>query len=138
MYKVDYERGGFVMLPGKDHRGEVTVQVILTTSLMLVPLGLSVTAIGVAGPWYAAVSLIMSLWMAWNALKLYLKRDGAQARKVFFSTLAYLPVVLGVMVLDRGPSIPSPQLYETMNPLPDRVQPADDFGSNGPMEQSDG
>ena len=39
MYKVDYERGGFMMLPVKDQRGEVTVQVILTTSLMLIPLG---------------------------------------------------------------------------------------------------
>jgi len=118
MYKTDYERGGFAMLPVKDQRGEVTVQVILTTSLMLLPLGLTITAVGIAGWWYAAVALAMGFWMAWNALKLYLNRNRDQARRVFFSTLAYLPVVLGVMVLDRGPSVPSPELYEAMNPFP--------------------
>lgn len=130
MYKVDYERGGFMMLPVKDQRGEVTVQVILTTSLMLIPLGLTITAIGVAGWWYAAVALAMGLWMAWNALKLYLDRNRDRARKVFFSTLAYLPVVLGVMVLDRGPSTPSPELYEAMNPFPQTALPTDDSMKN--------
>ena len=135
MYKVDYERGGFAMLPVKDRRGEVTVQVILTTSLMLLPLGLSITAIGVAGVWYAVVSVIMGAWMAWNALKLYLNRNREQARKVFFSTLAYLPVVLGVMVLDRGPSIPSPEIFESMNPLPKTTQPSDDSTMNEPTSE---
>jgi protoheme IX farnesyltransferase len=130
MYKADYERGGFAMLPVKDHRGEVTVQVILTTSLMLLPLGLSITAIGVAGMWYAAVSVLMGIWMTWNALKLYLNRNRDQARKVFFSSLAYLPIVLGVMVLDRGPSVPSPELYEAMNPLPDTALNAEDSTKN--------
>ena len=136
MYKVDYERGGFAMLPVKDTRGEVTVQVILTTSLMLLPLGLTITAIGVAGWWYAGVSVLMGLWMAWNALKLYLNRNRDQARRVFFSTLAYLPVVLGVMVLDRGPSVPSPELYEAMNPYPVTERPVVDPFMNEPTSES--
>ena len=81
--------------------------------------------------------MVMGLWMAWNALKLYLDRNRDQARRVFFSTLAYLPVVLGVMVLDRGPSVPSPELYEAMNPYPVTERPVVDPFKNETTSESD-
>ena len=50
MAKDDYERGGFAMLPVVDERGEITAQVILVTSPILVPLGLMPPRSGSAAP----------------------------------------------------------------------------------------
>ena len=108
MYRADYERGGFAMLPVVDERGEVTTQVILITSLILMPLGLSATAIGISGLVSGIVAVGLGGLMSVLALKLYISRSDQAARKVFFGSLAYLPIVLGGMVIDRGPSASSP------------------------------
>jgi protoheme IX farnesyltransferase len=103
MYRDDYKRGGFAMLPVVDARGEITVQVILLTSLILLPIGLIATLIGLAGWVSAIVSVVFAGGMSALSFVLYLKRTRVAARRVFFSSIIYLPVVLGVMVLDRGP-----------------------------------
>lgn len=103
LYRDDYERGGFKMLPVVDRRGEITVQVILVTSLTLIPIGIGATLLGVAGWVSAGTAIILGLMMSWLALKLYMQRTRVAARRVFLSSLAYLPVMLGVMVLDAGP-----------------------------------
>ena len=108
MYRDDYERGGFAMLPVVDERGEITTQVILITSLILMPLGLSATAIGISGLVSGIVAVGLGGLMSVLALKLYISRSEKAARKVFFGSLAYLPIVLGVMVIDRGPTSSSP------------------------------
>ena len=102
MYRADYERGGFAMLPVVDERGEVTTQVILITSLILMPLGLSATALGISGLISGVVAVCLGGLMSWLSLMLYIRRTDQAARKVFFGSLAYLPIVLGVMVIDRG------------------------------------
>ena len=109
MYKDDYERGGFAMLPVVDERGEITAQVILVTSLILVPLGLSATALGISGLLSGLVAIILGIMMSVLALGLYRSRTVQSARRVFFGSLAYLPIVLGAMVVDRGSIAESPQ-----------------------------
>ncbi len=103
MYRDDYERGGFRMLPALDRHGEVTSLVVLAGSLLLVPLGLMAVRLGLAGWWYAIASLPLALWMAWPSWRLWRSRSLEDARRVFFSSLAYLPLLLLAMVLDRGP-----------------------------------
>ena len=109
MYRDDYERGGFAMLPVVDERGEITAQVILVTSLILVPLGLSATALGISGLMSGLVSITLGIMMSVLALGLYRRRTVQSARRVFFGSLAYLPIVLGAMVIDRGSIVESPQ-----------------------------
>lgn len=113
MYRDDYARGGFAMLPVIDERGEITVQVILVTSLILIPLGLAVTMIGIAG-WISAVtSVLLGGLMVVLAFALYMKRNRVAARRVFFASLAYLPIMLGIMVLDKGSILSSPPQSNT-------------------------
>lgn len=102
LYRADYEAGGFAMLPSRDPDGTVTAQACLLSSLALVPVGLLGTIVGLAGIAYAAVALAAGLWMAWLALGFVRQRSDARARRLFLASLAYLPVVLGAMVLDRG------------------------------------
>ena len=103
MYREDYARGGHQMLPVKDDRGEITAQVVVLTTLPLIPLGLSATALGLAGYWSAAVSLVAGLAFLWLSVAFFRARDDRSARRVFLASITYLPVVLAAMTLDRGP-----------------------------------
>ncbi len=103
MYREDYARGGHAMLPVRDTTGELTAQVVLLTTLPLIPLGLSATLLGLAGIWSAVVSLLAGLGFVALSIEFYRKRDDASARRVFLGSITYLPVVLLAMTLDRGP-----------------------------------
>jgi protoheme IX farnesyltransferase len=106
MYREDYERGGFRMLPAVDREGAVTSLVVLAGSLLLVPLGLLGVRLGLAGWWYGGASVLLAAWMIWRSVELWLDRSVERARRVFLASLAYLPLLLGAMVLDRGPVSP--------------------------------
>ena len=110
MYREDYARGGFKMLPAVDPSGQVTAQTMVLTSLILVPLALLVTVYGVAGWWFAIVSIILGCWMVFESFRFLHLRTDASARRVFFTSITYLPMLLFVLVLDRGSVSPSAAL----------------------------
>jgi len=103
MYREDYARGGLKMLPVVDPEGHITFPVTVVFAFLHLPLGLLVTLLGVAGPWFALGSLALGLWWAWLGLRLYRSHSDRDARRVFLASLAYLPLALILMVADRGP-----------------------------------
>ncbi len=102
MYREDYRRGGFAMLSVKDPSGQVTAQTMVLTSLILVPIALAGVLYGLSGWWYAAAAVVLGVWMTVVSLGFLFKRTDASARRVFFVSITYLPVLLIIMVLDRG------------------------------------
>jgi protoheme IX farnesyltransferase len=104
LYREDYARGGYAMLPVVDRNGQVTCQVIVLTSLLLVPLALVATLLDVAGFVYAIGSVLLGVWLLALSLRLYVSRTDANARRVFLASIAYLPVLLCLLVIDRGPA----------------------------------
>lgn len=104
MYRSDYARGGFCMLPVADQRGRVTCLMILLYTLALLPLGLAGTMIGLAGWTFAIGATVLGLGFFWLGVQLYLDRSEARARRVFLGSLAYLPLLLVLMLADRGPA----------------------------------
>jgi protoheme IX farnesyltransferase len=103
MYREDYARGGHEMLPVRDHDGEITAQVVLLTTLPLVPMAMSATALGLVGPVSAVVCAVCGIGFAWFAWGFFRARDDRSARRLFLASITYLPVVLAVMTIDRGP-----------------------------------
>lgn len=103
MYREDYARGGFMMLPQVDPNGRITAQVIVVTSLLLLPLGIVSTMIGIAGWLLAAGSIVLALWMVMLGVRFLQYRTDANARKVFLASIVYLPLLLILFVIDRGP-----------------------------------
>jgi protoheme IX farnesyltransferase len=103
LYRDDYARGGFVMLPVVDRTGRLTGQVVVLTSLCLVPLGLAATLAGLSGGVYAAGSVLLGLWILNFGARLYAQRTEASARRLFLASIVYLPLLLCLMVADRGP-----------------------------------
>ncbi len=101
LYRTDYAKAGLPMLPVMETDGKRTFRQTLIGSVLLLPAGLWPWYLGMAGPWYAAAATALGVWFLWLAVKLMRKADRASARKLFFASLIYLPVVLVAMVVDR-------------------------------------
>ena len=110
MYRDDYKRGGFVMLPAIDPLGQTTAQTMVLTSLILIPLALLATLYGVAGFWYASLSIVLGIWMTVASFRFLVARSDVAARRVFFASITYLPLLLLALVLDRGSVSPQAAL----------------------------
>jgi heme o synthase len=101
MYREDFRRSRFRMLPIVDPAGHLTALVILTHAFVLVPLTLTLTLAGVTGRVYAVGALLLGVGLALGSLILAKRRSPAAARGLFFATVIYLPLLLGLMIADR-------------------------------------
>ena len=102
LYRDDYRRGGYAMLSVIDPHGRLTCRVVVLTSLALLPVALAATLTGMAGWIYAGGSLALGVWLLWLATRLHDARSDANARVVFLASITYLPLLLMLMVIDRG------------------------------------
>ncbi len=100
IYREDYERGGFRMLPVADRAGRTTFRIALYYSYGLVPVTLSAAVIGLSGWIYALGAILAGLLLVGAALRLERERTREAARVLFFFTIAYLPAIFLLMLLD--------------------------------------
>jgi protoheme IX farnesyltransferase len=84
-YRRDYSTVHFPMLPVRDETGAWVA-----------------CYFGLATRWYGLPAALCGAWMLWRAA-LFLRARGRDlsARKLFLTTLAYLPIALGALVADR-------------------------------------
>ncbi|MBM3786077.1 MAG: protoheme IX farnesyltransferase [Acidobacteria bacterium] len=101
MYREDYERGGIRMLPVVEPDGDSTVRQMLAFSILLVPVSLLPTWLSMAGPWYFAGALLCGLAFAGACVRMIKDRSLLRARGVLLASVIYLPVIYGLLVLDR-------------------------------------
>lgn len=112
MYREDYQRGGFVMLPAVDPQGELTGRVAVLTSLILIPIALALTLHQSAGLVYAGGAFVLGLTMLAQAVRFHRSRTNVDARRLFLASIMYLPIMLALMVLDRVPHHPQAAISE--------------------------
>jgi len=100
MLREDYERVGFRLIPPHDAAGKVISRHMLAWLLLLVPLSGVPTWLGYTGWVYFGAALAASL--AFLGLGIAAMHDFTEraARKVFFGSLLYHPVLLGLMLFD--------------------------------------
>ena len=101
LYRDDYERAGIRLLPVIDRDGPSTGMHVVSNCLALLPTALLPTLVGLAGPVYFLVSFVLSLGFLWMGIVLARTRALADARRLLFASLVYLPVLLTVMALDK-------------------------------------
>jgi protoheme IX farnesyltransferase len=82
----------------------IAAQTSTLGALLLVPIGLMATLLGLAGLASAVVCAAAGLAMTWCAFVHLRRLDRPTARNLFLMSLVYLPVVLLVLALDRGPT----------------------------------
>jgi len=101
MYKDDYARAGFVMLPASDPDGSLTGRQALLYSLCLVLVSLTPVLAGFNSPWYFFAALLIGAAFVWYSALFLIRRDRPSARRLFLASICYLPLVLALLVASR-------------------------------------
>jgi len=101
MYREDYARGGFQMLPLIDPQGSRTGRQAVSHTLGLLPISLCPFLFKLAGPIYLAGALVLGLAFLWYAIQFSRHLTLPRARQLFFVSILYLPLLLGLMVFDK-------------------------------------
>ena len=101
LYREDYARGRQMMLPVLDPSGRATARQMLVFSLTLLPVTLAPTLIGMAGVGYFIGAAVLGIAFFAFAAMLAAARTTAAARQMFLVSVVYLPLLLGLMVVDR-------------------------------------
>jgi protoheme IX farnesyltransferase len=101
MYRDDYGRAGFPMLPVVEPDGLRTGQQALLYAAALLPVSLGPTVVGLAGWVYFGMALVLGTALFLLSVRFARSRTDASARTLFFASIIYLPLIWAVMVLDH-------------------------------------
>ena len=101
IYRKDYARGGYRLLAVLDRDGRKTAAQSLAYALALLPVSMLLVPAGDAGVAYGAAALLLGIAFALCATALFRERSSAAARRLFFASLIYLPLLMTAMVVDR-------------------------------------
>lgn len=101
MYKDDYADGGFVMLTANDPEGRMTARQALLYTLFLVPVTLLPSMLGFNSTVYFLGALAFGLAFTAFAVRFITQRTRNAARNLFFASIIYLPLLLGLLVATK-------------------------------------
>lgn len=101
MYRDDYSRAGIRMLPVVEPDGRSTSRQIVGYASTLIPVSLFPTMLGMTGKIYVVGALILGGWFLYVGVRVAFDRTALRARKVLLASVIYLPLIYGLMVLDR-------------------------------------
>jgi protoheme IX farnesyltransferase len=101
MYREDYGRAGIRMLPVVEPEGRVTGQQIVAFTIMLIPVSLLPALMGISGRVYLVAALALGLLFLVSSVRAALSKSNQHARQLLLASVLYLPLLFGVMVLNR-------------------------------------
>jgi protoheme IX farnesyltransferase len=101
LYRDDYARGGFPMLTVTDRDGSSTGRQAVLYATALLPVTLAAGLLAAAGKGYLWGALVLGVAFLACAMLFAWDRSTAAARRLFFASVLYLPLLLGLMVFDR-------------------------------------
>jgi heme o synthase len=102
IYRDDYSRAGIRMLPVVDPTGERTARQIFAYALLLVPISLIPSYIGMTGNWYLAGALVLSFGYLYYGMRIARERTVLRARAVLLASIVYLPLLYVLMIADHA------------------------------------
>ncbi|HVF28706.1 MAG TPA: heme o synthase [Pyrinomonadaceae bacterium] len=100
MYREDYARAGILMLPVVEPEGLRTGQQIVIWALLLLPVSLMPTALGTSGAIYFFGAIVLGLLYIASSVAAAVSLSRQNARRVLLASVLYLPVLLGLMVMN--------------------------------------
>jgi protoheme IX farnesyltransferase len=101
MYREDYARAGFPMLAVLEPDGRSTGRQSVVYAAALVPLSLAPTLMRMAGEAYFAGALVLGLVFLGLTLQFARTRSARDARRVFFGSIIYLPLLWSLMIANK-------------------------------------
>ncbi len=101
MYREDYTRAGILMLPVVEPDGRVTAQQIVVYTILLLPVSLLPTVLGVSGKVYLYGAIVLGLLFLYSSVRAAFSKSRQEARRLLLASVIYLPLLFILMVLDR-------------------------------------
>jgi len=101
LYREDYARAGFKMLPVVDPTGVRTGRQTISHTLGLLVISLFPFLYRMAGPWYLIGALVFGLIFLGCAVRFARRLDRTSARLLFFASIIYLPLLFALLVLNK-------------------------------------
>jgi protoheme IX farnesyltransferase len=98
MYRCDYDRAGFRMLPLAEGRNAFVNWMTVVPLIALIPLTLFPVFYGRADPIYASGTLLAGALFLYHGSALVLRKSNQQARRLLFASIAYLPVLFALLI----------------------------------------
>jgi protoheme IX farnesyltransferase len=101
IYRDDYARAGIQMLPVVEPSGRSTARQIVICGLALIPVSLAPTLVGMTGWIYLYGALALGTCFLYSGVRVALDRTTLRARAVLMVSVIYLPLLYGLMLVDR-------------------------------------
>ena len=101
MYREDYARAKILMLPVVEPDGRVTAQQIVVYTLLLLPVSLLPTVLGISGKVYLYGAIILGLLFLYSSVRAALSKSRQEARRLLLASVIYLPLLFILMVINR-------------------------------------
>jgi heme o synthase len=101
VYRDEYAKAGFKMLPVVDRDGHRTSRQVVSHTLALLLVSLCPFYLRLAGLIYLGGAVLLGLAFLWFAIQFARELTESRGRQLFFASIVYLPLLLTLMVLDK-------------------------------------
>ena len=101
LYRDEYAKAGFVMLPNVDADGSRTAHYAVLNTLALFLAGLCPFLLHLNGALYLTAALLLGAAYFWSAVRFARQLTARRARQLFLASIIYLPLLLLAMVWDK-------------------------------------
>lgn len=108
LYREDYERGGFRMLPSADPTGQRTALIVGWYCILLIPVSVLLSVGGLTGWTYGVGGVLLGLAFLAFGMRMVSRINVRTTRGMFVVSVVYLPLLLGLVMLDRRPHSRNP------------------------------
>lgn len=101
MYRDEYARAGMPLLPVIEPDGRSTGRQAVLYTAALIPVSLLPTGVGLATAYYLIGAIALGAIMMLLSLEFSVKRDLPTAKRLFFGSIIYLPLLWAILVFDH-------------------------------------
>jgi protoheme IX farnesyltransferase len=101
LYRDEYAKAGFIMLPNVDADGSRTAQQAVSNTIALMIVSLCPFVFGMSGKIYLASAVIFGAGFLLCAIQFSRRLTPVSARRLFFASIIYLPLLLTVMCCNK-------------------------------------
>ena len=101
LYREEYARAGFKMLPMIDPDGRRTGEQSIRYTVALFLVSLCPFLLKMNGQVYLTVAIVLGLGYFWTALRFSQQLTPRRARQLFLASIIYLPLLLTALVLNK-------------------------------------
>jgi protoheme IX farnesyltransferase len=105
LYREDYARAGFKLLPVIHPDGHSTVRQIIINCFALLAVGQLPTLVGLTGPVYFVAAFLLGLVFLGYGMRMALRPTAEATRWLVYASLLYLPLIFLLMAIDKVPKL---------------------------------